>query len=181
MSWDNNNLACILIFPPWQRKGFGSLLIGISYAIARREKILGSPERPISELGMKGYRSFWGKEIARFLLNWNEKANPCLSIETISRETWISFEDCISIIREMNIVDYGFKAKHMLTEGQTDQSKITRDCEKDPPQKIGIVLDKQRVRDWVTREGLQLKRVVCESGFRPGYALKRPHEEYTTD
>lgn len=53
VSWDNNNLACILVFPPWQRKGLGSLLMGVSYAISKREGVLGGPEKPISELGRK--------------------------------------------------------------------------------------------------------------------------------
>ncbi|CAK7205627.1 SAS complex subunit [Sporothrix eucalyptigena] len=69
MSWDNNNLACILVFPPWQRKGLGALLMGISYEISRREGILGGPEKPISDLGKKGYKRFWGAEIARWLLS----------------------------------------------------------------------------------------------------------------
>ncbi|CAK7568386.1 MAG: SAS complex subunit [Sporothrix epigloea] len=69
MSWDNNNLACILVFPPWQRKGLGALLMGISYEISRREGVLGGPEKPISELGKKGYKRFWGAEIARWLLS----------------------------------------------------------------------------------------------------------------
>ncbi|CAK7208372.1 SAS complex subunit [Sporothrix curviconia] len=69
MSWDNNNLACILVFPPWQRKGLGALLMGISYEISRREAVLGGPEKPISDLGKKGYKRFWGAEIARWLLS----------------------------------------------------------------------------------------------------------------
>ena len=68
MSWDNNNLACILVFPPWQRKGLGSLLMGVSYEISRRERVLGGPEKPISDLGRKGYKRFWAGEIARWLL-----------------------------------------------------------------------------------------------------------------
>ncbi|RYP77665.1 hypothetical protein DL771_001033 [Monosporascus sp. 5C6A] len=68
MSWDNNNLACILVFPPWQRKGLGSVLMGVSYEISRREGVLGGPEKPISELGRRGYRRFWAGEIARWLL-----------------------------------------------------------------------------------------------------------------
>ncbi|KAI1323358.1 acyl-CoA N-acyltransferase [Xylariaceae sp. FL0255] len=69
MSWDNNNLACILVFPPWQRKGLGPLLMGVSYEISRREGILGGPEKPISELGRKGYKRFWAGEIARWILD----------------------------------------------------------------------------------------------------------------
>lgn len=45
MSWDNNNLACILVFPPWQRRGFGQILMGASYELSRREGRLGGPEK----------------------------------------------------------------------------------------------------------------------------------------
>jgi histone acetyltransferase MYST1 len=36
-SQENYNLACILTFPPYQRKGYGKLLISISYEITKRE------------------------------------------------------------------------------------------------------------------------------------------------
>jgi len=47
MSWDGNILACILIFPPHQRKGLGKILISFSYVLARRECKLGGPEKRI--------------------------------------------------------------------------------------------------------------------------------------
>lgn len=45
MSWDNNNVACILVFPPWQKKGLGQILIGVSYELSKREGRLGGPEK----------------------------------------------------------------------------------------------------------------------------------------
>jgi GNAT superfamily N-acetyltransferase len=45
MSWDNNNLACILVFPPWQRQGHGQLLMGVSYELSKRDGRLGGPEK----------------------------------------------------------------------------------------------------------------------------------------
>lgn len=45
MSWDNNNLACILIFPPWQRKGLGQILMGASYELSKKEQRIGGPEK----------------------------------------------------------------------------------------------------------------------------------------
>ncbi|RYP17561.1 hypothetical protein DL765_004450 [Monosporascus sp. GIB2] len=92
MSWDNNNLACILVFPPWQRKGLGSVLMGVSYEISRREGVLGGPEKPISELGRRGYRRFWAGEIARWLLGLEVGPNhpssaPPSSVTTIPSST----------------------------------------------------------------------------------------------
>jgi histone acetyltransferase HTATIP len=48
MSWDNNNLACILIFPPWQKQGLGQILMGASYELSRREERIGGPEKRMS-------------------------------------------------------------------------------------------------------------------------------------
>ncbi|RYP05249.1 hypothetical protein DL764_003956 [Monosporascus ibericus] len=97
MSWDNNNLACILVFPPWQRKGLGSVLMGVSYEISRREGVLGGPEKPISELGRRGYRSFWAGEIARWLLGLEVRppsasSPPSSSVTTIPSSTASSSE-----------------------------------------------------------------------------------------
>lgn len=45
MSWDNNNLACICIFPPWQKQGHGQVLMAASYELGRHEGRLGGPEK----------------------------------------------------------------------------------------------------------------------------------------
>lgn len=113
MSWDNNNLACILVFPPWQRKGLGALLMGASYEISRREGVLGGPEKPISDLGKKGYRRFWAGEIARWLLELDiapphpgaDSSELIVDVNDCNRSTWISPDDCLAILREMDIVE----------------------------------------------------------------------------
>ncbi|PKC66675.1 hypothetical protein RhiirA1_511520 [Rhizophagus irregularis] len=69
VSYDNNNLACILVFPPYQRRGHSQLLIEFSYELSKKEGKIGSPEKPISDLGMKGYRAYWNKAILRLLKN----------------------------------------------------------------------------------------------------------------
>lgn len=111
MSWDNNNLACILVFPPWQRKGLGALLMGVSYEISRREGILGGPEKPISDLGKKGYKRFWSGEIARWLLSLEVPQIPppgmelMVDVNDCSDATWITPEDCLGVLRDMGILE----------------------------------------------------------------------------
>ncbi|KKK16390.1 putative histone acetyltransferase (MysT1) [Aspergillus rambellii] len=70
LSWDANNLACILIFPPYQHKQLGKLLMGVSYKLSGWERdggFIGGPERPLSEMGRRSYSRFWEERIARYL------------------------------------------------------------------------------------------------------------------
>lgn len=71
MSWDPNNLACILIFPPYQHRQLGKLLMGVSYKLSfweYRGGLIGGPERPLSEMGHRSYLRFWEERLVRFLI-----------------------------------------------------------------------------------------------------------------
>lgn len=73
VSYDNYNLAVIITFPPFQKKGFGTLMIEFSYLLSAQAAIFGTPERPLSELGFKGYASYWSAAVLRTLaLAFNE-------------------------------------------------------------------------------------------------------------
>ena len=48
-SAEGNNIACILVLPPHQRKGYGKLLIDLAYQIRLREGKVGSPSPQVEE------------------------------------------------------------------------------------------------------------------------------------
>jgi histone acetyltransferase MYST1 len=86
------NLACILTFPSAQRKGFGKFLISFSYELSKKENKLGSPEKPLSDLGNLSYRSYWANAILNCLKDWKESE---ISVMDICRITSIVASDVI--------------------------------------------------------------------------------------
>lgn len=180
MSWDNNNLACILVFPPWQRKGLGALLMGISYEISRREGVLGGPEKPISDLGKKGYKRFWAGEVARWILGLEMAGGgdeTIIDIEECSQATWIVPEDCLLVLKEMGVVEDAGMGK---PKARVEHVEVDEEGEKPTVQDVPRVrLSKAALREWVEKNGISLERTCDPEGFVEGYAMKEssPEEE----
>lgn len=151
MSWDNNNLACILVFPPWQRKGFGKILMGISYELSKREGRIGGPEKPLSELGRRGYIRFWEARVAKAVLGM--KAKSTLTVGEIADLCWILPEDVILALKETG---------GLLTKKKADGS---------------AVVSKAKIREWVNARGIDLTPPVSEDGFLEQWEPEDDHDD----
>ncbi|NXM99275.1 KAT7 acetyltransferase, partial [Sylvia borin] len=72
-SFLNYNVSCILTMPQYMRQGYGKMLIDFSYLLSKVEEKVGSPERPLSDLGLISYRSYWKEVLLRYLHNFQGK------------------------------------------------------------------------------------------------------------
>lgn len=90
-SAESYNVACILTLPQYQRHGYGKLLIEFSYELSKKEGKLGSPEKPLSDLGLLGYRAYWAEIIIELLCNSDD-----LSIDDIAQKTSITHADVMN-------------------------------------------------------------------------------------
>ncbi|KAF3902051.1 hypothetical protein AA313_de0208977 [Arthrobotrys entomopaga] len=72
-SYDENNLSCIILYPQYRSRGLGSVLIEFSYYVSKLSGKIGGPEKPISDLGKRGYSSYWGKSIALSILSMTKR------------------------------------------------------------------------------------------------------------
>jgi len=98
------NLACILTFPSHQRKGYGRFLIAFSYELSKKEEKVGSPEKPMSDLGQQAYKPYWTSTIVDFLIQ-HADCNT-MSIMDISKQTSIMAEDIIFTLNQLGILKF---------------------------------------------------------------------------
>lgn len=89
-----NNVSCILTLPIHQRKGYGNLLISFSYLLTRVEGKTGSPEKPLSDMGLVSYRNYW-----RLVLSYElvDKKTP-ISIVELSNRTGMTADDIVAAL-----------------------------------------------------------------------------------
>lgn len=85
VSYDDYNLATIVVFPPYQRRRYGMLMIEFStyiclrisclalkeyvfegYELSRRAGKTGTPERPLSDLGLRSFLTYWIATLVQF-------------------------------------------------------------------------------------------------------------------
>ena len=110
---EDYNVACILTLPPFQRKGYGKFLISLSYELSKKEGAVGTPEKPLSDLGKLSYRSYW----THVLLNVLRQHKGNLSIRDLSNMTAIKTQDIISTLQSLNLIKY-WKGQHIISVSQ---------------------------------------------------------------
>eukprot|EP01135_Chromosphaera_perkinsii_P001244 Nk52_evm17s163 gene=Nk52_evmTU17s163 len=145
-SSEEYNVACILTLPQYQRKGFGKLLIEFSYELSKIEGKLGSPEKPLSDLGLLSYRSYWSQILLEVI---RKKIGSNLSIDELCLQTSIKADDVIGTLQYLNAFRY-YKGQYVLCI--TNEMMESHDK---AMQKLKVRIDPKAIRwtpiDWVKR------------------------------
>lgn len=107
------NVSCILTMPHHQRKGYGSFLIDFSYLLSRKEGRLGSPEKPLSDLGLFSYVSYWKTRLLAYFSsllpeNLGDKsvAIESPSLSRISAATGMTENDILSTLEYLRMLRF---------------------------------------------------------------------------
>lgn len=191
LSWDANNLACILIFPPYQHKQLGKLLMGVSYKLSDWEKdggLIGGPEKPLSEMGRRSYSRFWEERIARYLLlhgsdpadtedSSQQKPKPpkssrkkhpqeVMTVQDIGLATGMLTEDVITALKGMGVVE---------PTTPTKKRKANQDSG-EPDDGETVMIRKSDVLEWAKAHRVTLRDPVRDEGFLGRWAPRATPE-----
>jgi GNAT superfamily N-acetyltransferase len=100
---EHYNLSCILVLPQYQRKGYGRVLMELSYEIYKKNGLVGGPERPLSDLGLLGYLKYWKSVLLCLFLE-----NPGLQLELqeIAIVTAIRIDDILFTLDSLGLLTY---------------------------------------------------------------------------
>ncbi|KAL7746506.1 Histone acetyltransferase [Sorochytrium milnesiophthora] len=96
------NLSCIMTLPTHQRKGYGQYLIDFSYLLSKREGKVGSPEKPLSDLGALSYRSYWRTVVLEALMDAEDEQS--ISIKDLSKQTSMTPDDVITTLQYQDML-----------------------------------------------------------------------------
>jgi hypothetical protein len=184
-SWNNFNLACILILPPWQKNGLGNILGELSYEISRRKGEIGGPERPISEVGHMGYMRLWGKKICKYLLDSplteTKIGSGEKNIKLISEATGVSPLDCLDFFETLQKTEMPdgpqmlkMKTKRGAHEDYTLSNKYHFEYDdkswlcawtRNTMSVNSLVIDQDAIRKWLAKRNIDVNEVVVDPQY----------------
>ena len=189
-SWDHNNLACILIFPPFQHRQLGKLLMSVSYKLSGWEwegGTIGGPEKPLSSMGRRSYLRFWAERVGRYLLgqsadsdkhrifhNMKKRKNGLrkeeMTVKEVGERTGMLAEDVVAALGEMGICEVVMpkKKKKSLVNGESNGTVSTPAEEESC---VNMIVKVSQVKEWADRNKVGLQDPVREEGFLGEWAM----------
>lgn len=195
-SWDSNNLACILIFPPFQHRQLGKLLMAVSYKLSGWEwegGVIGGPEKPLSAMGRRSYLRFWSERIARFIIGESADADGRrvfdkkrknkvtlskeeMSIKEIGERTGMLAEDVVAALNEMGVCEMVTRKKKKPTS-INGAANGHHSSEGDAPPPLTMSIKRSRLLGWAKENLVDLEDPVKEEGFKGEWAASEVNDD----
>lgn len=118
-----NNVSCIMILPQYQSYGYGRFLIEFSYLLSKKENTLGTPEKPLSDLGRISYLKYWKYSIIDVI-----NSRDSVTIQEISDATNMTIEDVLDALVSTNLLKQnpGENSQFSIYLSKQDEDKLKR-------------------------------------------------------
>ncbi|XP_023804953.1 histone acetyltransferase KAT6B isoform X1 [Oryzias latipes] len=184
------NVSCIMIMPQYQRQGFGRFLIDFSYLLTRQEGQVGSPEKPLSDLGRLSYLAYWRSVILEHLYMPPDKH---ISIKGISRATGMCPHDIAATLQQLGMIDRRdgrtvlVRRERLIQEHMERLRACPRQREVDPKalrwtpsSTLNPVLSEEEREVEMDAERLKERASCWEKEEREGYTVTHGHRQPLT-
>jgi hypothetical protein len=77
-----------------------------SYELSKREGVLGSPEKPLSDLGYASYIAFWSWQLCRvFTTTAFKYKSHTFTLEGLQEVTGFRADDILIALKHMNLIE----------------------------------------------------------------------------
>lgn len=86
----------------------------MSYELSKIEKKVGTPEKPLSDLGKQTYLSFWTEKIVEYIKLVIAKGES-FTLQDIIDNTAIKYEDMIDALEKVNLIKKVKNEIHICT------------------------------------------------------------------
>jgi histone acetyltransferase MYST1 len=90
-----------VVLPPFERRGYGTILISLAYEIAKRADVIGGPEKPLSEPGKQTFANYWRNQILMLLMAYGKRLD---TIDIISRMTSIRPDEVAQMLAQLGVL-----------------------------------------------------------------------------
>jgi histone acetyltransferase SAS3 len=146
-----NNVSCILTLPTAQRRGYGNFLIDFSYLLSRVESRTGTPEKPLSALGLLSYTNYWVLATCYQLrtIHYGDARGEAtkISINELCRRTGMTADDVVFALETLNFLHVDESGSYAI---QADLSEVNSRISKWESKGYAAVAPEKLL--WVPRE-----------------------------
>ena len=97
------------------------MLIDVSYHLSKRHTMFGTPERPLSELGLKAYQSYWSNTLMSIFCDFDSSVQN-LSLSKLSEKTGICPTDIMDTLKLLKIARIKDKKIHFVLKERVLQN-----------------------------------------------------------